>query len=74
MMTGDGGHYCIQPRLLRRSLCPEVREDRSVDRMLAASLTSSQHLLKAVGVLAEVMQQPGKIRKACESFVRRAGR
>jgi hypothetical protein len=73
-MAGDGSHHRVQARLPCRSLCPKVRKHRAVDRMLASSMTGSQHLLKAVGVLAEVMQQPGKICKTCESFVRRAGR
>lgn len=72
-MTCDGWHHRIQPWLLRRVLRPKVRENRSVNRMLASSLAGSEHLLEAVRVLAEVMQQPGKMRKSRQGIIERAG-
>jgi hypothetical protein len=73
-MTGDTRCHGLQPRLQRRTSCPEFRKHRSVDRVLAAPVTSPQHLLKAVGILAEIMQYPGKTRKTCQDLVAGTGR
>jgi hypothetical protein len=74
MMTGDGGHHCIQPRLSRAALRAEVDKHGSVDRVLAASPAGSQHLLKAVSVFAEVVEQAGDTGKIGEIAVKWTGR
>jgi len=68
MMTCDSCHRRIQPGLCNVPSGPKYASmvhGSNVDSVPP----SLQHLLKAVSVLAEVMQQPGKIRQICKVFV-----